>query len=299
MKWTNAISDYVIFLKLERGLSKNSIESYKLDLKRLINYLESHKISISPLKIDENTIQQFIYSASKELNPRSQSRLISGLRSFFEYLIFEDYRETNPTDLLETPKIGRKLPDTISTQEIDLIIATIDLTHPQGERNRAMLELLYSCGLRVTELVTLQLSDLFFEEGFIRVIGKGDKQRFVPININTQKIITNYINLVRIHQKAKKGFEDTVFLNRRGNQLTRNMVFIIIKKLTIKAEIDKKISPHTFRHSFATHLLENGADLRAIQQMLGHENITTTEIYMHVDRSFLKDVLEKYHPRKK
>jgi len=299
VKWTNAISDYVIFLKLERGLSKNSIESYKLDLKRLINYLESHKISISPLKIDENTIQQFIYSASKELNPRSQSRLISGLRSFFEYLIFEDYRETNPTDLLETPKIGRKLPDTISTQEIDLIIATIDLTHPQGERNRAMLELLYSCGLRVTELVTLQLSDLFFEEGFIRVIGKGDKQRFVPININTQKIITNYINLVRIHQKAKKGFEDTVFLNRRGNQLTRNMVFIIIKKLTIKAEIDKKISPHTFRHSFATHLLENGADLRAIQQMLGHENITTTEIYMHVDRSFLKDVLEKYHPRKK
>jgi integrase/recombinase XerD len=250
------------------------------------------------LIIDDVVIQQFIYKVSNDLNPRSQSRLISGLRSFFDYLIFEDYRKTNPTDLIETPKIGRKLPDTISTKEIDLIIGQIDLSHPQGERNRAMLETLYSCGLRVTELITLQLSDLFFEEGFIRVIGKGDKQRFVPINSNTQKIILNYIHLIRSHQKTQKGFEDTIFLNRRGKQLTRNMVFMIIKDLAIKAEINKKISPHTFRHSFATHLLENGADLRDIQQMLGHESITTTEIYMHVDRTFLKDVMEKFHPRK-
>jgi len=297
MKWDNAIKDYLLFLRLERGLSLNSISSYKRDVYKLVSYLELHKISISPIKIDESIIQQFIYSISKNLNPRSQSRLISGLRSFFNYLIFEDYRTTNPTDLLETPKIGRKLPDTISTEEIDLIISQIDLSHPQGERNRAMLETLYSCGLRVTELITLQLSDLFFEEGFIRVIGKGDKQRFVPININTQKIISNYINLVRVHQKTQKGFEDTIFLNRRGKQLTRNMVFMIIRDLAKDAEINKKISPHTFRHSFATHLLENGADLRAIQQMLGHESITTTEIYMHVDRSFLKDVMEKFHPR--
>jgi len=297
MKWTNAIQDYSLFLQLERGLSINSIESYKRDIKKLLFFLEENEMSVSPINIDDGIIQQFIYSVSKELNPRSQSRLISGLRSFFNYLIFEDYRKTNPTELLETPKIGRKLPDTISTEEIDLIISQIDLSHPQGERNRAMLETLYGCGLRVTELITLQLSDLFFEEGFIRVIGKGDKQRFVPININTEQIITNYINLVRVHQKTQKGFEDTIFLNRRGKQLSRNMVFMIIRDLAKDAEIDKKISPHTFRHSFATHLLENGADLRAIQQMLGHESIATTEIYMHVDRTFLKDVMEKFHPR--
>ena len=297
MKWTNAIQDYSLFLQLERGLSINSIESYKRDIKKLLFFLEENEMSVSPINIDDGIIQQFIYSVSKELNPRSQSRLISGLRSFFNYLIFEDYRKTNPTELLETPKIGRKLPDTISTEEIDLIISQIDLSHPQGERNRAMLETLYGCGLRVTELITLQLSDLFFEEGFIRVIGKGDKQRFVPININTEQIITNYINVVRVHQKTQKGFEDTIFLNRRGKQLSRNMVFMIIRDLAKDAEIDKKISPHTFRHSFATHLLENGADLRAIQQMLGHESIATTEIYMHVDRTFLKDVMEKFHPR--
>ena len=298
MKWKNAITDYKLFLQLERGLSKNSIESYTSDINKLVTFLEDNEILLSPINIDDDVVQQFIYSVSKSLNPRSQSRLISGLRSFFDYLIFEDYRKANPTDLLETPKIGRKLPDTITTEEIDLIISQIDLSHPQGERNRAMLETLYSCGLRVTELITLQLSDLFFEEGFIRVIGKGDKQRFVPINYNTQKIITNYINLIRVHENPKKGFEDTIFLNRRGKQLSRNMVFMFLKKLVIEAGIKKKISPHTFRHSFATHLLENGADLRAIQQMLGHESITTTEIYMHVDRTFLKDVMEKFHPRK-
>lgn len=298
MKWKNALHDYSLFLQIERSLSQNSIVSYQRDINKLIHYLEDNEIIISPLKIEENHIQQFIYTVSKTLNARSQARLISGLRSFFNYLIFEDYRKTNPTDLLESPKIGRKLPDTISTEEIDLIISQIDLSKPQGERNRTLLEILYSCGLRVSELITLQLSDLFFEEGFIRVIGKGDKQRFVPINAHTQKIILSFIKYIRNHQTPQKGFDDTIFLNRRGKQLTRNMIFMIIKALTIKAGIDKKVSPHTFRHSFATHLLENGADLRAIQQMLGHESITTTEIYMHVDKSFLKGVMEKFHPRK-
>ncbi len=298
MKWKNAITDYSSYLKIERGLTKNSIESYVRDINKLLHYLELNEIIISPLKIEENEIQQFIYTVAKELNARSQSRLISGLKSFFNYLIFEDYRSTNPVELIESPRIGRKLPDTISTKEIDLIIAQIDLSHPQGERNRTIIETLYSCGLRVTELITLQLSDLFFEEGFVRVIGKGNKQRFVPINLQTQKYILLYINQIRIHTKPVKEFEDTLFLNRRGKQLSRNMIFMIIKDLVIKAGIDKKVSPHTFRHSFATHLLENGADLRAIQQMLGHESITTTEIYMHVDRSHLKNVMEQFHPRK-
>ncbi len=298
MKWHNAINDYKNYLKLERSLSDNSIASYTRDIKKLMRYLEDNKISVSPINIDSEQIKEFIYHVSKSLNPRSQSRLISGLKSFFTYLIFEDYRKANPLELIESPKIGRKLPDTISTDEIDLIIAQIDLSHPQGERNRTILETLYSCGLRVTELITLRISDLFFEEGFIRVIGKGNKERFVPINSQTQKYITLYIEQIRVHINTQKGFEDTLFLNRRGKQLTRNMIFMIIKELAIKAGISKKISPHTFRHSFATHLLENGADLHAIQQMLGHESITTTEIYVHVDRSFLKNVMEQFHPRR-
>lgn len=298
MKWQHAINDYKNYLHLERGLSSNSIESYLNDVKKLTTYLEDNNILVSPITITKNEIRDFIYFASKEIKPRSQSRLISGLKSFFNYLIFEDYRDTNPLDLIESPKIGRKLPDTISTEEIDLIISKIDLSHPQGERNRTMLEMLYGCGLRVSELIHLQLSDLFFEEGFIRVIGKGNKERFVPVNQQTIKYVTIYINEIRIHINTKKGFEDTLFLNRRGKMLTRNMVFLIIKDLALKAGIDKKISPHTFRHSFATHLLENGADLHAIQQMLGHESITTTEIYVHVDRTYLKNVMENFHPRK-
>ncbi len=298
MKWHNAINDYRNYLKLERSLSDNSIASYTRDIKKLMRYLEDNKISVSPINIDSEQIKEFIYHVSKSLNPRSQSRLISGLKSFFTYLIFEDYRKANPLELIESPKIGRKLPDTISTDEIDLIIAQIDLSHPQGERNRTILETLYSCGLRVTELITLRISDLFFEEGFIRVIGKGNKERFVPINSQTQKYIRLYIEQIRVHINTQKSFEDTLFLNRRGKQLTRNMIFMIIKELAIKAGISKKISPHTFRHSFATHLLENGADLHAIQQMLGHESITTTEIYVHVDRSFLKNVMEQFHPRR-
>jgi integrase/recombinase XerD len=299
MKWNHALKDYNLYLRIERGLSLNSLDSYSRDVKKLISFLELNELPISPLEIDSDTIQRFIYDASKSLRAGSQARLISGLRSFFDYLIFEEYRKTNPTDLIESPKLGRKLPDTLSVDDIDIIIASIDLSKPQGERNRTIIETLYSCGLRVTELITLQISDLFFEEGFIRVIGKGDKQRFVPINIQTQKYITFYLNDIRSHITVQKGYEDTLFLNRRGKQLTRVMIFTIVKNLAIKSGIKKSISPHTFRHSFATHLLERGADLRAIQQMLGHESITTTEIYMHVDKSHLKNVMEQFHPRKK
>ncbi|MFB0939255.1 MAG: site-specific tyrosine recombinase XerD [Urechidicola sp.] len=299
MKWNHALEDYNLYLRIERGLSLNSLDSYSRDVKKLISFLELNELPISPLEIDSDTIQKFIYDASKSLSAGSQARLISGLRSFFDYLIFEEYRKTNPTDLIESPKLGRKLPDTLSVDDIDIIIASIDLSKPQGERNRTIIETLYSCGLRVTELITLQISDLFFEEGFIRVIGKGDKQRFVPINIQTQRYITFYLNDIRSHITVQKGYEDTLFLNRRGKQLTRVMIFTIVKNLAIKSGIKKSISPHTFRHSFATHLLERGADLRAIQQMLGHESITTTEIYMHVDKSHLKNVMEQFHPRKK
>jgi integrase/recombinase XerD len=260
--------------------------------------LETHELNVTPIDISSDVIQPFIYESSKVLNSRSQSRLISGLRSFFGYLIFEDYRKTNPMDHIESPKIGRKLPDTLSIEDIDNLIAAIDLSKPEGERNRAILETLYSCGLRVSELTNLKISDLFFEEGFIKVTGKGDKQRFVPIGLNTQKYINIYRNEVRSHILIVPEFKDTLFLNRRGKQLTRAMIFTIIKQLAEKNGLHKTISPHTFRHSFATHLLENGADLRSIQLMLGHESITTTEIYMHVDRTHLKDVLNKFHPRK-
>ena len=298
MKWQNALTDYKNYLKIERGLSKNSIDNYLLDVEKLIQFLDEHDINLSPISIEKETIQEFIYHISKQVNARSQSRIISGLRSFFNYLVFEDYRETNPLDLIESPKIGRKLPDTLSTLEIDKLIAAIDLSTPQGERNRAILELLYSCGLRVSELVSLKLSDLFFDEGFIKVTGKGDKQRFVPIESLTIKYISIYKNEVRNHLKIENEHKDTLFLNRRGKQLTRAMIFTIIKQLAVKIGLNKSISPHTFRHSFATHLLENGADLRAIQLMLGHESITTTEIYMHVDRRHLSEVINKYHPRK-
>lgn len=298
MKWNVALHDYQLYLKIERGLSQNSIDNYSRDVQKLVQFLDINEINVAPDTITEETIQQFIYDLAKNINARSQSRTISGLRSFFDYLIFEDYRKDNPTILIETPKIGRKLPDTLSQSEIDTIINQIDLAHPQGQRNKTILETLYSCGLRVTELITLQISDLFFDEGFIRVIGKGNKQRYVPIGLGTQKLILIYLNQVRNHMNPQKGFEDTIFLNRRGKQLSRNMIFLIIKDFAEKAGIRKKVSPHTFRHSFATHLLENGADLRSIQQMLGHESITTTEIYMHLDKSFLKEVVEKYHPRK-
>ena len=299
MKWNTALKDYQFYLKIEKGLAKNSIESYSRDVKKLIGYLELNDMPISPISIEKKEIQEFIYTAAKSINPRSQSRLISGLRNFFDYLVFEDYRKNNPMQLIESPKTGRKLPDTLSLEDIDKIINEIDLSEPQGERNRTILETLYSCGLRVSERTELKISNLVYDEGFIQVIGKGNKQRFVPINTSTIKYIQIYLNEIRSHISIQKGFEDFVFLNRRGKNLTRVMIFTIIKNLAEKAGIHKNISPHTFRHSFATHLLERGADLRAIQQMLGHESITTTEIYMHLDKSFLKQVVNTFHPRKR
>ncbi len=298
MNWSNYIKSYQSYLRIERGLSKNTIENYTFDMERLCLFLNENAISMSPIKISEETIQQFIYSVSKEVNPRSQARMISGLKSFFNYLIFEDYRSDNPMELIETPKTGRKLPDTLSVEEIDALISAIDLSSNEGERNRAMLETLYGCGLRVSELVSLKISDLFFDEGFIKITGKGNKQRFVPIGNLTKKYIQIYKDYKRTDLNIKKGHEDTLFLNRRGNQLSRAMIFTIIKDLATKIELNKSISPHTLRHSFATHLLENGADLRSIQLMLGHESITTTEIYVHLDRKFLTEVVNSFHPRK-
>lgn len=298
MTWENALKDYRQYLRIERGLSENTITNYGMDVEKLLSYLQEHELKISPEEIQEEELQQFIYTVAKKLNARSQSRIISGLRGFFAFLVFEDYRKTNPLDLIESPRVGRKLPDTLSTEEIDALIAAIDLSKAEGERNRAILETLYGCGLRVSEVISLKLSDLFFEEGFVKVTGKGDKQRFVPIAESTQKYIELYRKHIRSHLDIQKGHEDTLFLNRRGSQLTRAMIFTIIRRLAEEAGINKKVSPHTFRHSFATHLLENGADLRAIQQMLGHESITTTEIYVHMDRSHLKNVMQQFHPRR-
>ena len=298
MKWNESILDYSHYLKIERGLSYHTIQNYIRDVKKLVYFLDEEKISSSPIGINEELIQKFIYIIAKEISPRSQARIISGLRSYFDYLIFENYRESNPTDLIETPKIGVKLPDTLSEQEINSLISAIDLSKAEGERNRAMLETMYSCGLRVSELIHLKISDLFFDEGFIKIVGKGNKERFVPIHFSAQKYIILYMNEIRTQLTIKKGFEDTLFLNRRGKSLSRQMIFMILKALAIKIDLNKKISPHTFRHSFATHLLKNGADLRAIQQMLGHESITTTEVYVHLDTSYLKKIVEKYHPIK-
>ena len=303
MKWHNALNDYQLYLKIERGLSQNSISNYAFDIKKLIKFLETNEMIISPIEIDHTTIQQFIYEVSKKINAKSQARLISGLRSFFGYLVFEDYIKNNPLDHIESPKTGQKLPDTLSLDEINKLIGAVELIKEYngvriGERDRTILETLYSCGLRVSELTNLKISDLFFDEGFIKVTGKGDKQRFVPIGESTQNYITIYKDNVRSKINVQKEDNDTLFLNHRGKQLTRAMIFTIIKRLAEKIELKKIISPHTFRHSFATHLLENGANLRAIQLMLGHESITTTEIYMHVDRTHLRNVLKKFHPRK-
>lgn len=297
MKWLPVIKDFTTYLKIERSLSDNTVKAYRRDLKKLVSYLEDHKINTTARDITTDQLREFIYKVSKTVQPRSQARIISSLKAFFNYLILEDYRSDQPLDLIDSPKIGRKLPDTLSLPEIDLILQSIDRSTPQGERNRAIIETLYGCGLRVSELIDLKLSDLLFEEGFIKVIGKGNKQRFIPISDYTRKAIELYRTQVRIHQPAQPNYTDTLFLNRRGKGLTRAMIFHIIKQLALTAGIKKNISPHTFRHSFATHLLENGADLRSIQMMLGHESITTTEIYMHVDRSHLQQVIEQHHPR--
>ncbi len=297
MDWAKAISLYRHYLRIERGLAANTISNYLLDVQKLTRYLDDSMIKEDPTIVSRDTLQHFVHKMAREVNPRTQARVISGLKSFFNYLVFESHREENPMDLIETPKVGRRLPDTLSESEIDTLIGAIDLSTPEGERNRAMLETLYGCGLRVSELIDLRISDLFFKEDFIMVTGKGNKQRFVPIGARNQLYIRIYQEEVRVHQEVQKGHDDVLFLNRRGRKLTRAMVFTIIRRLATLIGIDKKIGPHTFRHSFATHLLENGADLRAIQQMLGHESITTTEIYMHLDRSHLGKVIRKSHPR--
>ncbi|MEE2801837.1 MAG: site-specific tyrosine recombinase XerD [Bacteroidota bacterium] len=294
--WDSIIKSFKSYSRIERGLSENTIKAYTRDLNKLKNYLIDNDQAVTPENISSEQLKEFIYHMSKEVKPRSQARITSSLKAFFLYLILENYRKDQPMDLIESPKIGRKLPDTLTLEEIDQLLAAIDRSTPEGERNRAIIETLYGCGLRVSELITLRLSDLLFEEGFIKVIGKGNKQRFVPVSEYTIKAINLYRDEVRVHQKIDLKHQDTLFLNRRGKGLTRAMIFHIIKQLTQLAGIKKTISPHTFRHSFATHLLENGADLRSIQAMMGHESITTTEIYMHVDRKHLEQVIHQYHP---
>lgn len=297
--WEGNIKMFTNYLKLERGLSVNSIESYELDIRKFISYLEGFDDKFLINTIDRALVQEFLYSIAEVVAPTTQARIIAGLKNFFNYFILEGYIKISPVELIETPKLGRKLPDVLSVEEIDLLISAIDLSTNEGFRNKVMLETLYSCGLRVSELVGLRLSDLFFEEGFIRVIGKGSKHRFVPIDPNTIELITLYNDSIRVHMTVKKDSSDILFLNRRGGQLTRAMIFTIIKRLAVEINLQKNISPHTFRHSFATHLLENGADIRAIQLMLGHESITTTEIYTHVTTDRLRSVLEEFHPRAK
>ncbi len=296
MNWESTIIGFKNYLTIERSLSANTVEAYIRDVKKLADFAKEKKKT--ELQIERADLSEFITKISKsEVAARSQSRIISGIKAFYKYLIMEDYITSDPTELLESPKIGLKLPDTLSIEEIDNLIGAIDLSKEQGERNRTMLEILYSCGLRVTELICLKLSNISFEEGFIKVIGKGDKERLAPIGSTALKYLSIYINQVRNHQKIQKGHEDVVFLNRRGKQLTRVMIFTIIKQLAEKISLKKNISPHTFRHSFATHLIQGGADLRAVQEMLGHESITTTEIYTHLDKEYLKETIIQFHPR--
>lgn len=293
MNWDIAINNYKTYLKLEKNLSDNTIENYLRDIYKLINHYPDSK----PKSIDSEKLREFNYQIGKKYASRSQARILSGVRSFFDFLVEDEIRKDNPAIHIDIPKIGLYLPDTLNKHEVDKIIGTIDLSETHGERNRAIFEMLYGCGLRVSELVELKLSDLFLDEDFIRVIGKGNKERLVPIAKYTQRILINYIKLVRVHLKINSKFSDHIFINNRGNNLSRVMIFNIVKKHVKLAGITKTVSPHTFRHSFATHLLENGADLRSIQIMLGHESISTTEIYTHIDKSFVRENIEKYHPR--
>ena len=296
MSWENSIKEFKYYLKVERSLADNSVNAYIRDIRKLADF--SSKIKVNELNISVNEIREFIADLnSKNISARSQARIISGIKAFFKYLILEDYITNDPTMLIENPKIGLKLPEVLSVDEIELIISSIDLSSKQGERNRAILETLYSCGLRVTELINLKISNINFKEGYIKVIGKGDKERLTPIGSNALKYISIYVNEVRIHQKISKNHEDFVFLNNRGSKLSRVMIFTLIKRIVDKVGIKKKVSPHTFRHSFATHLIEGGADLRAVQEMLGHESITTTEIYTHLDRDYLRSNIMQFHPR--
>jgi integrase/recombinase XerD len=294
--WDAYKKGYKAWLQLEKSLAANSVEAYLRDIDKLTLFL-SEKETKTPQQVTLKDLEQFVkWVAELGMTPSSQARIISGLRSFYKYCLLEQISNNDPTVLLEAPKLKRALPDVLSFEEIENIIAQIDLSKPEGGRNKAMLETLYSCGLRVTELVNLKLSCLYLDVGFVRVIGKGDKERLVPIGSDAIKYIKIYRDDIRVHIAIQKGQEDILFLNRRGSKLTRVMVFLILKELTKKAGITKNISPHTFRHSFATHLVEGGADLRAVQEMLGHESITTTEIYTHLDREFLRNTLQQFHP---
>jgi len=298
--WHSYITGYKAYLQLEKSLSTNSIEAYLHDIEKLCQYLKICNLEIGPENIKHQDLVNFLkWITELGMTARSQSRIISGLKGFFKYLLLENLIRKDPTCLLESPQIGRKLPTVISIEEIEVLLGSIDLSLPEGKRNKAILETIYGCGLRVSELVDLKISNLFFDDGFIKVVGKGNKERLIPIGRIAQSEIKYYLSDVRNHLIIKPGNEDIVFLNRRGAKLTRVMIFTIIRQLTRKIGLKKTISPHTLRHSFATHLIEGGADLRAIQEMLGHESITTTEIYTHLDKDFLRSTIIQYHPRSK
>ena len=297
--WTPLIRQFRHYLTLERSLSANSIEAYTRDVQKLADYVSREFPSKNPLELELEHLRRFVTAlAMLEISAYSQARIISGIKAFYRFLMYEDRITEDPAQLLEAPKLGRKLPDTLSFPEIEMLLEAIPLGESEGHRNRAMIEMLYSSGLRVSELVELKKSQIFTEVGFLKVVGKGNKERLVPIGKAALHYLKLYDEHVRTHQTPEKGHEEYVFLNRRGQKLTRVMVFLIIKKTAVKAGIQKSISPHTFRHSFATHLIEGGADLRAVQEMLGHESITTTEIYTHLDRDYLRQVLTEFHPRK-
>ncbi len=299
MDWNQAIKDYKSYLKIERGLSLNSIVSYENDIISLKNYILDNKIKESPIECTPDTVNSFIYNSSKKNSPRSQARKISGLKSFFKFLVFEGYLKSSPMSNIESPKLGRKLPDILNVEEISQMISSINIKEKFGQRNKTIIEILYGTGIRVSELIELKISNIFFKENLIRVLGKGDKERFVPIGLKAKKSIIDYINNERKCQKIEESSNDILILSKYGKKITRHMIFTLIKNISKKSGITKKISPHTFRHSFASHLLKNGADLRTIQLILGHENITTTEIYTHLDSKHLLNVMKKYHPRSK
>ena len=297
MHWDIYKKGFKAFLQLEKSLSAHSVEAYLRDIDKFAQYLFDEVGAISPAEVTLKHLQSFIQTIGKlEMAPSSQARIISGIKSFFKYCLLEQIITINPTTLLPTPKIQRKLPDVLSFEEIEQLIGAIDLSKPEGGRNKAILEVMYSSGLRVTEAINLKISSLYLDVGFIRVIGKGDKERLVPIGSDAIKYIKLYKETIRVHQAPAKDCEDILFLNNRGKALSRVMIFYIIKDLIQKTGIQKTISPHSFRHSFATHLVEGGADLRAVQEMLGHESITTTEIYTHINREYLRDTLDRFHP---
>jgi len=297
--WDYEVNEFKNYLKLERSLSDNSIDAYLLDIRKLTSFIsENYSTSLSIENINVSIIESFIkYLFKSESSTYSQARIVSGLKSFFNYLLLEEKIDINPMELIDAPKLVRKLPETLSIQEIEIIINAVDLDSKEGMRNKAILETLYSCGLRVSELVNLKVQNLFLDIGFIKVLGKGMKERLVPIGTKAAECISIYMKEYRTNLNISEGFEGYLFINRRGKNLTRNMIFIIVKDLVKKAGLNKNISPHTFRHSFATHLIEGGADLRAVQEMLGHESITTTEIYTHLNKNYLKEVVNKFHPR--